>query len=606
MGPRTWFALPSPTVAASLLLISSSTVLFYTLESCVDSTCPVRPAGSAPAPVTVVPQVLLSPTYRETALSRLADPAVAAPLFACILRSEVASLALVVAAWVVAVTLLFAFLGVVIGPPRGAELAALLRTASIFAISCALSSVHILAVSTSGYTDATAILLFWAVKFAACAASTLLPLRSESLRRAARVRLRPLAAIAAAAAALAAAHARATLLVLASAATLPPVVLFECTSVALHALQFGHLAAADTLHIADELANRAAAASPDPDAVPSVWNERRAELRDRLKFVHDLLESAALFAHHGAVLRCFGFGFRLGDALLMYDMRHFSVRVLVGVQEALRRSLAHTVILQAFAVPSDGARTRPFFFTPICRVWCRCAVRCCDRHRCVLPGAVSRLATLGLDQRHATVAPCLVLPRCSPARLICTQVQQLFPPPSGPARSCNDRIRSQHTDAHCIRGIRTRVQPSERPHDDCRRRGGDRKLLHLPRRAAARERRRPVAGAADALRPRIPRVVPPAVGHAQPRQARDVPDVPREPRRRALRGVGGRLAAAGAHGARLLARLAPAALCLGAQSPLISTTGSPGLCSTWLACALPPGTPPPPVFGRCVSALPMH
>jgi hypothetical protein len=369
MVALSWFTSPLPGMAACALMLSSFTVSFYALDSCFETACPVRNMGQGTAPLALVPYALWSSTSRQeitSNLSRLFTRPVALSVFRCILRSEVASVALVLACWSMATLLLLALLATFVPHPRQPEVSAFRRSTSFFAVTSVLSSVHILAVSTRGYSDFTTILLFWSWKFLAYQLRTITPLRSDAIRRAAHVRVAALSSLLGFTTFLAILHALFTRALFIAAPALSHVVFFELCALGLHALHFATLAASEALHIADELANRAAAASATADAVPSFWNERRAEMRDVVRFVHEIVEGSALLVHHAAVLYTFGFRWRIGDVLLLYDMRHFSIRLLEALQHALRQSLAQALVRDAFATASAG----PFSLHLVCILSC--------------------------------------------------------------------------------------------------------------------------------------------------------------------------------------------------------------------------------------------
>ena len=351
-----WFKAPVPLAVLSALGISSSTLAFYALETCFQATCPIRHVAANAVPAALPAAVLRPSTLRTLAASLAATPAAdtALRVFRCALQSEVAALALIVTSWCLALLALSALLALVVPRPKPAELDAYRTNCAFFAANAALYSVHVLAVSDRGYEDVATILAFWAWKFAAYQLHTLLPLRSEAVRRAAHVRLRALLPILATTAALAAAHAYATAALARAAPALPRIVFFELCSVALHALRFCADAATEALHVVDELASRRALLATDA-AVPTFGNERRADAREAVDFAHAVVESTALLAHHVAALATFGFRFRVGDALLAYDVRHFSIRLLESWQRRLQRTLAERSIQAAFDTATAGA-----------------------------------------------------------------------------------------------------------------------------------------------------------------------------------------------------------------------------------------------------------
>jgi hypothetical protein len=377
MVTPSWFTPPQlARGAACALLMSTAALSFFILENCLGSACPARQLQDGP-PLALVPSPLWHPGARQAAMTSLAhyvSQGSTGSVLACVLRAEVPAVALVLVAWSSATLLLLALLATFAPRPRQAELDAFRRGASLFAFGSVFSIAYVLAVSSRGYADVACIVAFWAFKHASHQLRVVLPLRSEALRRAARVRLAPLAALCGAHACVAltcAALTRALALAFRAPAPHPAlsrIVVFELSSLAMHAVHHAFLAANEALHVADEVSARRAAAADakfslaaaleGAQTVPSFTAERRADARDALRFVYQVVEGAWLLAHHAALFATFGFRCRVGDCVLLYDVRHFGARLLGAVRGRLARSLALSHVRDAFPTASAGALPR--------------------------------------------------------------------------------------------------------------------------------------------------------------------------------------------------------------------------------------------------------
>jgi hypothetical protein len=341
----------------SALGLSASTIIFYALESCFDAVCPVKHVESAASPFMVLPAAVSDPLVRQylmAALSKLSAKETAFTVYRCVLQSEVAAVSMVVASWCLALLALAIILAVAVPRPKPADIDLFRTGCCIYAAKSMIGCVHILAVSNHGYEEVSTILALWAVKFVSYQLHALLPLRSDAIRRAARINLGASFVIFSTAALLAAAHTIATHFLVLHARSLPTLIFFQLCAMPLHMLRFYHIAATEALHIADEVSNRHSSTSDACDIVPSFANERRAATRAAIAGLYHVFEGAALLVHHVAELMTFGFRLRIGDILLVHDIRLLAIQLLTALHSFIRGSLAHERICSAFNTAPPG------------------------------------------------------------------------------------------------------------------------------------------------------------------------------------------------------------------------------------------------------------
>jgi hypothetical protein len=304
-----------------------------------------------------LPAAVSDPVMRRYLMASLSEMPVtesALSVYRCVLQSEVAAVSMVIAAWSLALMALATTLTLAVPRPKPADIDAFRTRCCIYAVKSAIACVHILAVSNRGYAEVTTVLVLWALKFVSYQLHALLPLRSDAIRRAARVDLGASFNIFVTSTLLAAAHTVATHLLVLHAHALTPILFFQLCAVPLHMLRFYHIAATEALHIADELSNRRSSTSDPCDVVPSFANERRAATRAAISGLYHVFEGAALLVHHVGELLTFGFCFRIGDILLVHDIRLLTIRLLTALHSCLRGTLAHERICSAFATASPG------------------------------------------------------------------------------------------------------------------------------------------------------------------------------------------------------------------------------------------------------------
>jgi hypothetical protein len=190
-----------------------------------------------------------------------------------------------------------------------------------------------------------------ACKFVSRQVQSILPLRASSIRRAHDVKIRPLVTILLLYALECCLHVAGSILLVRSARRLPPVLFFELWTLPLDAISFFQLSCLEILHVVEELSHRADLSAP------SFWlisPERRAELGDFVKLHHDICRGAIILCHRATMLAQFGFKGRLGDILVLADMRATSNRILHNLELYLRHSLSHINVDAQFQDATKG------------------------------------------------------------------------------------------------------------------------------------------------------------------------------------------------------------------------------------------------------------
>jgi hypothetical protein len=380
-GTTRWCSNDLAVALLGLSAVSLSYIAVDVVGRCSDVPCPLRDVSDASTTLRQEPSAALqgiawihaAPAqqllegHKYTARS-YSDLQGVSHTMTCLLKSEAASIATVLASWSVALLALFSMLSFLAPKPKRDEMQYFRRNTSTFILAVPLSLLYALGVSGPGYSDVTCMAVFESWRYTSRQLRSALSLRSAALRRGARTDFVALARLLAFEAAAVVVTFGALVFGLKHRAALSPMLRLELFALPIHGVHFLELFLTEASALLDELA-AAKAASADaaaairapsataPPAPPSTAfaADVRADAVALVAVLRALAEHAALVAHHAGAFWAFGVHARVIDGVMLYELAASGAAIAYHTEELLMRGIAGAYVSRHLEPATPGA-----------------------------------------------------------------------------------------------------------------------------------------------------------------------------------------------------------------------------------------------------------